>query len=53
MDLWLHDMKTGQERRLTQRMGAEMAPSWSADGSRLAFLHDSELETVDVQTGDT
>jgi Tol biopolymer transport system component/imidazolonepropionase-like amidohydrolase len=48
MDLWVRDMRTGQDRRIGG--GGEKA-SWSPDGTRLAFLDAaSQLRVVDVKT---
>ncbi len=59
MDLWLRDLKTGQERRLTD-MGAkdgfvERSPdgaTWMPDGSRIAFSTFGEIRTVDIKSGE-
>jgi Tol biopolymer transport system component len=37
-ELWLRDMRSGAERRLTNLPGAALAPTWSPDGRRIAFL---------------
>jgi Tol biopolymer transport system component/imidazolonepropionase-like amidohydrolase len=48
MDLWVRDLRTGQDRRLAA--GGERA-SWSPDGTRLAYLDpESQLHVVDVKT---
>jgi tetratricopeptide (TPR) repeat protein len=37
-ELYLVDLSTGQETRLTDNAAADVAPTWSPDGKRLAFL---------------
>jgi TolB protein len=37
-ELYLVDVTTGQETRLTDNSAADVAPTWSPDGRRLAFL---------------
>jgi imidazolonepropionase-like amidohydrolase len=52
MDLWLRDVETGKETRLTAIPGAATKAAWSFDGRRIAFLHDAdELDIINV--GDT
>ena len=53
-DIYIRDMRTGQERRLTFiDEGAETSPAWSPDGRTIAFQNEnSETWTVDVATGD-
>jgi Tol biopolymer transport system component/imidazolonepropionase-like amidohydrolase len=57
LDLWLHDMKTGRERRLTTTAHADFGANWSPDGKRIAFLSmlphqmGAAVCVVDVQTG--
>lgn len=59
MDIWIRDMKTGAERRVTQLPNAAMAPAWSPDGTRIAYLdvnavwRHSNIEIVDLATGKT
>ncbi len=37
MDLYVRDLKTGQDRRLTTSPEAEMGGAWSPDGKLIAF----------------
>src|SRR5215472_12269711 len=39
-DLWLADTQTGGTRQLTAARKSSLAPAWSPDGTRLAFLSD-------------
>ena len=51
MDLWVRNVRTGVDRKLTPR---GMAAAWSSDGTRIAFLDpQSQLQVVDVMTGAT
>jgi Tol biopolymer transport system component/imidazolonepropionase-like amidohydrolase len=57
LDLWVRDMVTGQERRLTDLPTSEMGAAWSPDGTRIAFLdvdgiwRRANVSVVDVATG--
>lgn len=57
LDLWLRDMRTGAERRLTSLPTSEMGPTWSPDGTRIAFLDvdgiwgRATISVVNVTTG--
>ncbi|HET6970957.1 MAG TPA: amidohydrolase, partial [Phenylobacterium sp.] len=52
LDIWLRDMESGAERRLTAHKGAALSAAWSRDGQRLAFLDQTgALHTVEVATG--
>ncbi len=52
MDLWIMDVATGSERRLTTLAGAEVAPAWSPDGRTVAFQDETgATSTVDVGSG--
>jgi Tol biopolymer transport system component/imidazolonepropionase-like amidohydrolase len=51
-DLYLRDLETGGERRLTSLPGAEIAAAWSPDGAQLAFQdEDGATHTVAVASG--
>ena len=39
-DLWITDLSTGERRNITGSTGNNWAPSWSPDGTMLAFLAD-------------
>lgn len=39
-DLYLYDLETDQYTRLTRSKAYESSPSWSSDGSRLAYVSD-------------
>ena len=50
MDLWIRDLRTGQDRRLAP---AGALPSYSPDGTRVAFLDpESQLRVVQVASGE-
>ncbi|EQD82501.1 WD40 repeat protein [Saccharopolyspora erythraea NRRL 2338] len=51
LDLWLHDLETGQDRRLTDLEGDETGAVFSPDGSAVAFLSGRSVHTVDVASG--
>jgi Tol biopolymer transport system component len=48
LDLWIHELASGAERRVTRAPGAEMRPAWSPDGGRIAFVdaHGAYAEDV-------
>ena len=49
MDLWLHELRSGIERKIAPRA---MSAAWSPDGGRIAFLDpESQLHIVDVSSG--
>lgn len=51
-DLWLRELATGAERRLTALPGAQLTPRWSPDGSMIAYQdHDGATWILDVATG--
>lgn len=61
MEIWLHDLTTGDQRLLTTRLNEEMAmPSWSPDGTKIAFFTsdyrkkwgNGRLMVADVSTGE-
>ncbi|WP_421826637.1 amidohydrolase family protein [Larkinella sp.] len=59
MDLWVRDLKTGEDRRLVDLPDDLNFPVWSPDGSRIAFYEGDPrnvwgrgtLNLVDVRTG--
>ncbi len=52
-DLWIRDLRTGQDCQLTALPYAALAGSWSPDGTRIAFQdQDGATYVVDVATGE-
>jgi Tol biopolymer transport system component len=51
-DLWIVDLKDGEERNLTNSPATpDFEPQWSPDGARIAFNSDaSEPDNIDVYT---
>ncbi|MFE7246050.1 amidohydrolase family protein [Streptomyces sp. NPDC057580] len=52
LDLWLHDLATGEQRQLTNLDGDESAPAFSPDGTTVAFLSGSSVCTVAIASGE-
>lgn len=56
-DIAIIDLNTGELSRLTDRLGADLVPSWSLDGTRIAFAAESadaggwDVWEVIIQTG--
>jgi len=52
MNIWIHDVQGGADRQLKRLAAAATFPSWSRDGSRIAFVDaDGQLQVADVQSG--
>jgi Tol biopolymer transport system component len=53
LDIWIRDLQTGKDRRLTNLPGAAaVSGSWSRDSSHLAFLDQTgAVYTVEVASG--
>jgi Tol biopolymer transport system component/imidazolonepropionase-like amidohydrolase len=57
LDLWVRDMASGVERRLTRTENSAMGAAWSPDGTRIAFLEvdgfwrRANVSVVEVATG--
>ncbi|GAA4020780.1 amidohydrolase family protein [Allokutzneria multivorans] len=51
-DLWVRDLASGAERRLTGLSGAQLTPRFSPDGKRIAYQdHDGAAWIVDTAGG--
>ncbi|HTH64619.1 MAG TPA: basic secretory protein-like protein [Gemmatimonadales bacterium] len=51
-DLFLYDVGTGAQRRLTNDLYADLQPVWSPDGRTLAFVTDRfDTDTADLKAG--
>jgi len=54
LDLWIHDVASGEDRQLTHFAGAAVSPAWSRDGRAIAFLsQNGGLHVADAATGET
>ncbi|PYR24726.1 MAG: amidohydrolase [Acidobacteria bacterium] len=57
LDLWIRDLRSGQDRRLTHLPNADYGATWSPDGKRIAFLsmlphqQGAAVDVVDVDSG--
>jgi Tol biopolymer transport system component len=57
LQLWVRDLKTGQDRQLTSLTTQPMGATWSPDGTRIAFLEvdgvwrRASVSVVDVASG--
>lgn len=52
LDIWLRDMASGEQRRLTRAPEAALAAAWSRDGGRIAFQDQAgALFVVEVASG--
>src|SRR5699024_9125886 len=52
MDIYIKDLETGKDEQLTSLPGAEVAASWSPDGTKIAFQdQDGGTYTVNIADG--
>ena len=58
LNLWIRDLRTGEDRQLTRLPTSAMGAAWSPDGTRIAFLdvdaiwRRANVSVVDVATGE-
>jgi Tol biopolymer transport system component/imidazolonepropionase-like amidohydrolase len=58
LQLWIHDMKSGQSRRVTSLTTQPQGAAWSPDGKRIAFFNVdgmwrvAQMSVVDVGSGE-
>ncbi len=53
LDIWLRDIASGAERKLTNHKDAALSAAWSRDGRTIAFLdQNGALHTVSVAGGE-
>jgi Tol biopolymer transport system component len=54
-EIYLVDVETGKETKLTDHPATDVAPTWSPDGRQLAFLSDRDggwaLYTLELESG--
>ncbi|WP_149194061.1 amidohydrolase family protein [Luteimonas suaedae] len=51
-DLYVHDLATGDEQRVTSLPGAEVSAAWSPGGNRIAFQDETgATQIVELSTG--
>jgi Tol biopolymer transport system component/imidazolonepropionase-like amidohydrolase len=58
LQLWIHDMKSGQSRRVTNLTTQPQGAAWSPDGKRIAFFNVdgmwrvAQMSVVDMASGE-
>src|SRR3954471_12543596 len=58
LQLWIHDMKSGQSRRVTNLTTQPQGAAWSPDGKRIAFFNVdgmwrvAQMSVVDIASGE-
>ncbi len=50
MDIWVRDLKTGQDTRMSSLPNAEMSAAWSPNGRAIAFVANADFEQGEVYT---
>ena len=50
-DIYVTDMQRGTTRRLTQTLARERQPQFSADGSKVYFIRDNNVYSIDLTGG--
>ena len=49
--IWVHDLATGKERRLTSKGRKNVDPDWGANG-QIAYIAGNQVAVMDAQKGD-
>jgi imidazolonepropionase-like amidohydrolase/dipeptidyl aminopeptidase/acylaminoacyl peptidase len=48
MDIWVRDLKTGQDKRMSTLPNAEMSAAWAPNGRAIAFVSNADFEQGEV-----
>ena len=48
MDIWVRDLKTGQDKRMSSLPSAEMSAAWAPNGRAIAFVSNVDFEQGEV-----
>ena len=48
MDVWVRDLKTGRDQRISRLPNADMAAAWSPDGKSIGFVSNADFEQGEV-----
>jgi len=49
MDIWVRDLKSGQDKQMSSLPTAEMSATWAPNGRAIAFVSNTEFEQGEVQ----
>ncbi len=56
MNIWLHELESGNTRQLTKGIGGDYQANWSPDGRRIAFFSSragtADIWCADIESGD-
>jgi len=48
MDIWVRDLKSGQDKRMSTTPNAEMSAAWAPNGRAIAFVSNADYEQGEV-----